>query len=89
MKKEEKVINYEREDPRLIAELEKKISATEDYALLEIYRKQIFDLITRKSQLDFFKLISGEDTLLETYDRDSWSVIDKNGTSGCGVTPKD
>ena len=35
MRKEEKVINYEREYPRLIAELEKKISETEDYALLE------------------------------------------------------
>ncbi len=78
MRKEEKVINYEREYPRLIAELEKKISETEDYTLLEIYRKQVFDLIARKSRLEFFKLISGEDTLLETYDKDSWSVIEKN-----------
>jgi hypothetical protein len=73
-KKEEKVINYELELPRLFKELEEKVTNTTDPTLLEEYRKQLWRLMVISSDIQSFKLLTnntdimGESTKREYFD---------------------
>ena len=80
-KKKEKVINYEREYPKLVSELEEKIESTTDPALLDEYYRQVFFLENKMSQINFFKFICEDDFQLESYTRDSWGVVPKDGST--------
>ena len=68
-KKEDKVINLEREYENLVSKINGEIEATDDRALLEMYKNDLLHLTVSKIDLDTFKTLTSSDRFMDAKSR--------------------